>query len=411
MITIEQDGSLSVERDSIKRFLKRHAGKWRIMSTIPRLLVLQKLEGKSAGEARALLNGSVERPGWLVEIINFISNSRLSGDLVCVSDNVQRELLFEKGALRIAFSTSRKDLLGEFILSEGILNREQLQTALKAQTPNKRLGQILVEQGLLTGADVYSILQRKTQRVFYDTIAVGEGVYYFITEYGPLKLPASMYMDTQALLMEGVKRIDDLEFYNNTVPRRTARLASVPGPLDGYSEMERRFIELIDGRRTLAAIDQYLHLGVDEAMAMVLRFASKDLVTTMSARDLEEQTIQSAVNSFNQALDTIFAALGEPGKVAEVNKIGADFAAGGTHGNKSLQKLQPDSTGHLQVENLQNMYRESEERDKVKLVVMVLTQYISFVLFNAIERLPVEKQEPLSSQVNEYLSEIFAANL
>jgi hypothetical protein len=218
MLTINQDGSLAPDSDSIKRFLKRHSGKWRIVSTIPRLLVLQKIEGSAKGTPRALLNGSIERPGWLIEIINFISNSRLSGDLVTVAeDNVQRELLFEKRTLRIAFSTARTDLLGEFILREGILTKEQLDKALSAQTSDKRLGQILVEQGLLSGPDVYAILQRKTERIFYDTIGVGGGVYYFITDYGKLKLPASMFMDTQGLLMVGVKRIDDLEFYNQTI--------------------------------------------------------------------------------------------------------------------------------------------------------------------------------------------------
>ncbi len=126
MITIDAEGGISPDNESIKKFLKRHAGRYRVMSTVPRLLVLQRLEQDGKGVPRTLMNGSIERPGWLIEIINFITNSRLSGDLVTVSKGVQRELIFEKGAMRVAFSTARSDLLGEFILREGILSKEQL---------------------------------------------------------------------------------------------------------------------------------------------------------------------------------------------------------------------------------------------------------------------------------------------
>jgi len=411
MLRIESNGTITVMHENIRAFLKRHAGMWRIMSTIPRLLVLQKMEAVGKGTPRALLSGSLERPGWLIEIINFVSNSRLSGDLVTVSGKTQRELIFEKGALRVAFSTARRDLLGEFILSEGILTKVQLENALRAQTTDKRLGQVLVEQGLLTGPDVYAILQRKTERIFYDAIGLGEGVYYFITDFDLARLPASMYMDTQALLMEGVKRIDDLEFYNQTVPRRTPRLAASPGLLDGYSEIERRFIECMDGKRSLADIDAQVHVGVDECIGMVHRFVVKGLIQTISAREMEVQALHSVVSSFNRALETVYGAIEGHMNAEDLNRLGREFIQNGSHNNRTLQKVNPGQDGRLALENIRAIYEDAKERDRVKLIVMVLTQYISFILFNAIEHLPPEKQTPLSAEVNETLGEIFASNL
>lgn len=411
MITIERDGSLSTEDDGVKKYLMRHSGKWRVISTVPRLLVLQKIEGEGKGSPRALLNGSVERPGWLIEIVNFITNARLSGDLVVVSNNVQRELIFEKGALRVAFSTSQADLLGEFILSKGLLPKEQLDRALKAQRSDKKLGQVLVEMGLLTGAEVHQILQRKTEQIFYDTIGVGEGVYHFITDFAALKLPASMYMDTQVLLMEGVKRIDDLEFYNQTIPRRAHRLAVAPGPLDGLTDAERGLLDSVDGRKTLADIDMQIHLGVDEMLAQTHRLVSKGMIEIFSAREMEEQALRSVVNSFNGALDTIVAACQGVLSVQELSRIGSEFISNGAHNNRTLRKLALAADGRLQMENVRAVFKEATERDRTKLIVMVLTQYVSYVLFNAIERLPAQAQEPLSTKVNEALSEIFASNL
>jgi hypothetical protein len=411
MVTIDAEGVIRADDDKIKKFLKRHAGTYRVMSTVPRLLVLQRTDAESKSMPKTLLNGSIERPGWLIEIINFITNSRLSGDLVTVSKGVQRELIFEKGAMRVAFSTARTDLLGEFILREGILTREQLAEALKLQTPDKRLGQVLVDKGYLSGAEVYQVLQRKTESVFYDTIAIGEGLYYFISNFGLIKLPASMYMDTQALLMEGVKRIDDLEFYNQTIPQRTERLASAPGPLDGYSETERVFLSAVDGRHTLADIDAGMHLGVDEMLDLTHRMAGKDLIKTISAREMEAQTLRAVVDSYNGALDTIYTAVSDVNGAGALSASGREFIANGSHNNQTLRRLQLREDGRLDMGNIQTIYREAKERDRVKLIVMVLTQYISFVLFNAMERLPIERQEPLSSRVNEALSEIFASNL
>jgi len=411
MITIQPDGSVQVDNAGVKKFLQRHHGRWRVTSTIPRLLVLQQLDFEGTGNPRALLSGSVERPGWLIEIINFITNSRLSGDLVTVSKGIQRELVFEKGALRVAFSTAQADLLGEFILSERILSKEQLDKALKSQTSDKRLGQVLVDLGLLSGPQVYQILQHKTERIFYDTIGVGEGLYHFITEFGPLKLPASMYMDTQALLMEGVKRIDDLEHYNQTVPVREASLAVTPGPLDGYSDTERRFLEVIDGRRTLAGVDAVMRLGVDEMLTLTHRLVDKGVIRICSARQMEEQNLRSVVDSFNQALEMILSSPPDPSMRGDLVRAGREFIASGSHNNRTLSKLAPGPDGSLTLENIRAIYAEATERDRVKLIVMVLTQYISYMLFNAMERLPIDRQEPLSAKVNDSLSAIFASNL
>jgi hypothetical protein len=126
---------------------------------------------------------------------------------------------------------------------------------------------------------------------------------------------------------------------------------------------------------------------------------------------MEEQNLRSVVDSFNQALEMILSSSAHTAMRDDLVRAGREFITSGSHNNRTLSKLVPGSDGSLGLENIRTIFAEAKERDRVKLIVMVLTQYISYMLFNAMEHLPIDRQEPLSARVNDSLSAIFASNL
>ena len=139
MLSIDRSGVIQQGDEADHLMLAGCAGTWNVGAAAPGLVMLIRADGK----ALPLMGGVLTRSGWIVDIVATVSSSRLSGVLTTESGSVRRELYFEHGALRMAASTAHADLLGEFLVSEGAISRDQLDEALKTSGGGKKLGEIL----------------------------------------------------------------------------------------------------------------------------------------------------------------------------------------------------------------------------------------------------------------------------
>ncbi|MCU0609768.1 MAG: hypothetical protein MUF22_08395 [Chitinispirillaceae bacterium] len=210
MIHIDQKGSLTPLDGNDLRLLLDHAGDWNATAVGTDLLVFRRhVEGRPA-DAGVLLGGEIRKSGWLIEIFSFISNVRLTGTLIIMEkQGKRRDFFFESGMLKLASSSVSSDLFGELAVSEGVISREQLANALSTQTKGTKLGQILLEQGLIKAQDIHDLLCKKIEKIFNDGVIIEEGVYYFLTGDDLPKLPGSISIDTHALLLDAARRIDE----------------------------------------------------------------------------------------------------------------------------------------------------------------------------------------------------------
>ncbi|MBD3244186.1 MAG: DUF4388 domain-containing protein, partial [Chitinivibrionales bacterium] len=335
MLKVDKDGTVTFSSPKLKSFFQKHAGSWRVVSSIPGLLLFQRKAGPAGTGAVPLMAGETKRRGWIVDLVSFIASSRLTGELIILSSGVQRELFFEHGALRMAGSSAKCDLLGEFMVSQGVLTREQLKKALSIHSADKRLGQLLVELGFISGPDVYKVLNSKLTKIFVDAVSVESGAYFFLADIDMTKLPTSMYMDTQAMLLESVRRIDDQDFYTQSVPRVRPGVRAAAD----LSEPERRLLAAADGAGTLAALDQQLNMGMEQVVAAAHELQNRGLVEILSKTDLQEQAVRSIVDAYNDALVQVYEAIGDKAKVSELVRQTTDFITGPTHGNQTLARF------------------------------------------------------------------------
>jgi hypothetical protein len=407
MITIDQDGNLILP-ESDRRLLSNHAGRYRVSVSGDGLVVLEKHRRKDSS-ARLLMAGQIPRVGWVVEILNFICNSRLTGVLTIVTNSIRRDLFFDTGAIRLARSSAREDLIGEFLIRENVVSREQVDLALHADPGGRKLGQTLVDKGFLTLPQLYDALQQRTARIFNDTVSLGGGIYWFARDLDVSRLPATIYMDTQAMLMEGLRHLDEINYYRETVPRKTMVLDRASAVLESCTELERAFVESVDTRRTLAEIGGMLGLSDEETVGTAHRLVGRGLVELLPRHEVEEQMLRAVVESFNRALTVIYDSADDDGKRGELTRLAREFIDQGSHNNATLREVVPNDNGTLNYYNIRKIFEASTEHDRIKLIVIVLTRYLSFILFNASERLPAADQEQLSIKVYAALGDILAA--
>jgi uncharacterized protein DUF4388 len=231
-------------------------------------------------EMRRLAAGEVVLVGDLAHIpptdlLNFLHQSRLSGVLYARSEGVERALVLDDGNVSWGVSSSPAERFGEILARHGMLDREELARALKAQAGSGstgRIGEILVERGAFAGEDLPRALRVQVVEIFLALLVARRGEFLLFGGFDRAMLPVSAGIDTEALLLDGLRRMDEMERFRARIPGSDARPRRTGKDLAGV-EMPgaREIVDLSDGKRTLGEIAARTALGEFETTKAVFK--------------------------------------------------------------------------------------------------------------------------------------------
>jgi hypothetical protein len=137
-------------------------------------------------------------------------------------------MIVQEGRMVFASSSDPDDRLGELLLRRGRLSLRQYLDAGKAIAPGKRLGAVLVEQGLLQPKELVRSVIEHTQEIIYGAFLWTEG-HYRLQEGPPSAEAITLKISTPDIIMEGIRRIDSWSRIDRAVGGATARYVSAPG--------------------------------------------------------------------------------------------------------------------------------------------------------------------------------------
>jgi Domain of unknown function (DUF4388) len=141
------------------------------------------------------------------ELIHDLSESHWTGLLTLTHMGVGRSVSVQQGRMVFAASTSADDRLGELLIRQGRISLRQYADAGPAVAPGKRLGAILVEQGVLTPKDLVRAVVEQTQEIIYGAFQWTEGQYRL--QEGAVAAEAiTLKISTPHIIMEGIRRIE-----------------------------------------------------------------------------------------------------------------------------------------------------------------------------------------------------------
>lgn len=141
------------------------------------------------------------------ELVHDLHQERATGLLTLTQMGVGRSVLVQEGRLVFASSSSPDDRLGELLLRRGQISLRQYVNAGKAVGPGKRLGAVLVEQGVLTPKGLVRTVVEHTQEIIYGAFQWTEGHYRFQPGTSPPEA-ITLKISTPALILEGIRRIE-----------------------------------------------------------------------------------------------------------------------------------------------------------------------------------------------------------
>ncbi|QRN94588.1 DUF4388 domain-containing protein [Archangium violaceum] len=241
--------------------LAGRTGSYVLQPTSPDLLVFSRTpaEGGALAAPRVVLSG--DAAGFpLSDLIAFLSQSRWSGVIRVQAPGGERSVILREGEVRGATSDVVADRLGEVLVRLGYVERSQLETVLREQPPSK-IGRTLVERGLLQAHDLFKCVTHQVSEIFHAIVLCREGSFFLVDQPVEDKLGHNIQLSTQSLLMDSIRKIDELAHFRKRIPHSrlyVLRKGQMNAKLDAD---EDKVLALVDGRRTLLDLGQASRLS------------------------------------------------------------------------------------------------------------------------------------------------------
>ncbi len=201
------------------------------------------------------------------DVFQLLDLSRKTGVLRVTSElrHNAGTISFEDGTIIYAEIRSNPHPLGALLLRTGKITEADIERAHDMQQrmgDKRRLGEILVAIGALSPRELQRQVRFQIEEVVFEVMSWREG--YFSFHEGPLTdvpTEATVRIPTEALLMEGARRIDEWARIEKRIPHLgiIPTLAPLPdsGGTGGELDLlppEWEMLAMVDGRRDVRAI-------------------------------------------------------------------------------------------------------------------------------------------------------------
>ena len=194
------------------------------------------------------------------DILSLLSMGQRTGVLVLERGDEESKLFVRTGRPVFAVAT-RSDLrLGSMLVRMGRLKEPDLDRILAGQHGGpQKLGELLLSEKILNQDELATFLKVQVSEVIFDTFIWRQGTFTFFDHVPPPSAVVTLEMDLQNLLMEGVRRIDERERLDELFPDRDMAVEAIANPERVKHSVtltpeEWQVFFLIDGRRSIDEI-------------------------------------------------------------------------------------------------------------------------------------------------------------
>jgi hypothetical protein len=218
------------------------------------------------------------------DVLQMLDLAQKTGILTVRSQRMMDEAVVHLADGELVFASRRRSmrLLGQQLLREGKLTGRELERALELQRqdPRQRLGAILVEMGCVDRRELDRQLRFQIEETIYDILGWDEGYFRFEEADQAPEGPVRVRVD--ALLMEGVRRLDEWARLGSRVPGPDCIPTLASGQAGGVVDLrpeEWEVLAEIDGERDLRQIAVGLGRSTFDVAKLVFGLATLDIVT------------------------------------------------------------------------------------------------------------------------------------
>ncbi len=413
-VHITPDGRLLVQDEATGEKLVAAAGNYHLLPTHPDTILLLRVpsQGGPFGVPRVALSGDLAAIA-LPEIVEFLHQGRRTGTLRVVSPGSDRAIVIKDGMIRGATSDDPSDALAECCLRLGMLTRGALAGILASNPPPGRVGRALVEAGLLQSHDLFKATQFQVTEIFHSMLLGREGAFVFLDE--PIEeRSGGVQLNTQALLMDSVRRIDEMAQFRIRLPSGELFVVRRKPPTPALEPEEKALYDLCSGELTILDLAREMRISEFEATRHVYNLMQGGFVAASpTAQAAPGEAKKNDPGDVARVFNLIFKEV-----LSEVAKheLAHEFIGAANTALQSeaaprspfLKGITFSQEGVLDGGKLlANVNREpAEPAERARMLFQALSEVMFFLLFQAGEILGPTEDEQLATRVKELLATV-----
>jgi hypothetical protein len=223
------------------------------------------------------LEGSLKEFG-LADILQLLCFQKKTGALIVEGRFDRVKILFKDGNI-VAIESRRRlesNRLGRILIKKGLLTQEELEEVLKQQPlTGLKLGEMLVQKGLPAEVIIESLTKQMTESLI-QVLQWKEGYYEFKPEGVSISKELPISLDTQHMLMEGLRVLDEYSLIGEKVsPDMVFEPVGTP---EGLSEKELQVYKLINGENDLSTVVELSGMEELEVSRTILKLLEKGAI-------------------------------------------------------------------------------------------------------------------------------------
>lgn len=242
------------------------------------------------------LEGILQEFG-LADILQLIYFQRKTGILNIEGKMDRVRLDFINGNIVNMESRRRieSNRLGKILIKKGLIDQKDLETAMEMQKAEGiKIGTIFIKHGLLSKETLAGIIKEQIIESIVQIFAWKEGKYEFIPQEVHVEEELSISLDTQHVLMDGLRIVDEWSLVEGKLDLNTIyKRARSPEPNELVG-IEEEVFSLIDGDSDVSTVINISYAGDFETSKALISLEEKGIIEPLVVQPLEKKKIVAA---------------------------------------------------------------------------------------------------------------------
>lgn len=381
--------------------LSAREGIYRVFPVPPGVILMRTVEPDGRGPIR--LAGEITVPGAICDVFVVLGQVGWRGQLVLCDESTTRTLYFDQGNVLGAQTSVAGERLGAVMYRYGVLSEADLERVAAHTGRGGRFGAVALELGLITQRDVFRCLKHQIEDIAFACFAQSSGTFCFLEGFDSKKLVSHQVISAQALVMDGVTRMDEIRYFREKIPS-AAYVPVHAGVATEPKEEYRASYQAIDGLLSIEELGRRTGRGEFAITRDVYGLERSGHVTIQPPQRMADPL--ALVELGNRMLALIHAQADAAGKGQELRKGLTSFARGGKGYDALIVRAGPAANGTFDARRVANNAAKALGQAPEATLRRMLYEYVSFAIFCVGATLGFQKESELSAQLATELKEL-----
>ncbi len=224
-------------------------------------IVIKKSADNSENSIKPVFMGNLNYLN-IADVFSMLNMLQKTGMLIIKSGNKVKSVYFMKGEITFASSNQPEDRLGHLLYKTGKLTKKQWEDAERKMSPDTRFGTVLLKNDLISPKNLWWGVKYQIEEIIYSIFSITLGEFFFLEGAIPEEDLVRFSLNTQNMLMEGYRRLDEWKLIKDKIPSDDAlvRLAANTPNVELTQNMQA-IVRIIKNDMPIAEVTRQSQIG------------------------------------------------------------------------------------------------------------------------------------------------------